>query len=95
MKQESAIAAPSTPQHVHGLVQEAMEDEDALIWLHKAWCKGCALCVDVCPKDCLEMDESGLLPRLTDPKLCTSCGMCEYLCPDFAIFVLQLRWQKG
>ncbi|MBM3460548.1 MAG: hypothetical protein FJX76_00410 [Armatimonadetes bacterium] len=93
MKNESGWVAPSTPEHVLGLVEEAMKDDEQLIMLHPDWCKSCALCVDVCPKDCLEMD--GPLPRLTDAKLCTSCGMCEYLCPDFAIHVLKLRWQKG
>lgn len=93
MNNESGLAAPSTPVHVHGLVCEAMERGDQLLMLHEDWCKGCALCVDVCPRHCLEMD--GPLPRLTDPSLCTSCGMCEYLCPDFAIHVLKLRWQKG
>jgi Pyruvate/2-oxoacid:ferredoxin oxidoreductase delta subunit len=93
MKAESSIGPPSTPQHVLSLVEKAMEDPDALIMVHDAWCKGCAVCVDVCPKHCLEMQ--GPLPRLTDAALCTSCGMCEYLCPDFAIHVLQLRWQKG
>jgi len=93
MKAESSIVSPSTPAFVLSLVEKALQDEDELIMLHKDWCKGCAICVDTCPKDCLEMH--GLLPRLTDPALCTSCGMCEYLCPDFAIWVLKLRWQKG
>lgn len=93
MEHECTAARPSTPTHVLGLVEEAMQDDNQLLMIHNDWCKGCALCVDVCPKHCLEMD--GLLPRLTDPKLCTSCGMCEYLCPDFAIHVLKLRWQKG
>ena len=94
MENECALGASSTPAQVLGLVEEAMCDDEKLIMLHEAWCKGCELCVDVCPKHCLEMD-AGQLPRLTDPALCTSCGMCEYLCPDFAIHVLKLRWQKG
>lgn len=93
MKAESSISPPSTPREVLSLVERAMQDEGELIMVADAWCKGCAICVDVCPKDCLEMQ--GPLPRLTDARLCTSCGMCEYLCPDFAIHVLQLRWQKG
>ena len=75
------------------LVEQARTDSDERILVYDPWCKGCAICVDVCPPDCLEM--SGPVPRLVDSDACTSCGMCEYLCPDFAIVVLQLRWQKG
>lgn len=51
-------------------------------------CKGCGLCVDVCPKHVLALDEScvnelGYHPiRLTDAAACTSCAMCARICPD-------------
>jgi 2-oxoglutarate ferredoxin oxidoreductase subunit delta len=57
-------------------------------------CKGCSLCVAVCPKRILALDvstvnELGYHPvRLTDPAACTSCALCARICPDtvFAVF---------
>jgi 2-oxoglutarate ferredoxin oxidoreductase subunit delta len=57
-------------------------------------CKGCELCVQVCPKHCLALDESvvnalGYHPvRLTDAAACTSCALCARICPDavFGVF---------
>lgn len=56
-------------------------------------CKGCGLCVDVCPKHVLALDEScvnelGYHPvRLTDAAACTSCAICARICPDAAYTV--------
>jgi len=57
-------------------------------------CKGCELCVLICPKHCLALDETivnalGYHPiRLTDADACTSCALCARICPDavFAVF---------
>ena len=51
-------------------------------------CKGCDLCVQVCPVDVLEMStELNRLgfrfPILLDG--CTGCEMCALICPDFCI----------
>jgi indolepyruvate ferredoxin oxidoreductase beta subunit len=48
------------------------------------WCKGCDICVRMCPEKCLELDEEQIvsIPRPDD---CTGCRICEWLCPDFAI----------
>ncbi len=48
------------------------------------WCKGCDICVRMCPEKCLELDEAQIvtIPRPDD---CTGCRICEWLCPDFAI----------
>jgi 2-oxoglutarate ferredoxin oxidoreductase subunit delta len=58
------------------------------------WCKGCYICVAVCPRKVLEMDEESYLrgfhpvrvARLED---CTACQQCELLCPDLAIAVTE------
>jgi 2-oxoglutarate ferredoxin oxidoreductase subunit delta len=56
-------------------------------------CKGCGLCVDVCPKHVLTLEpsfvnEHGYHPvRLTDPAACTSCALCARICPDTAFTV--------
>ena len=57
-------------------------------------CKGCSLCVAVCPKRVLTLDVStvnllGYHPvRLADAAACTSCALCARICPDmvFAVF---------
>lgn len=48
------------------------------------WCKGCDICVRMCPEKCLELDENQLV-RVSLPDRCTGCRICEWLCPDFAI----------
>jgi 2-oxoglutarate ferredoxin oxidoreductase subunit delta len=59
-------------------------------------CKGCRLCIDVCPKHVLALDETfvnglGYHPvRLTDPDLCTSCALCARICPD-AVYTIYAR----
>ncbi|MBI3994146.1 MAG: 2-oxoacid:acceptor oxidoreductase family protein [Candidatus Lambdaproteobacteria bacterium] len=51
-----------------------------------AWCKGCDICVKMCPERCLRLNAHQVV-ELTDPALCTGCRICEQLCPDFAITV--------
>ncbi len=56
-------------------------------------CKGCGLCVDVCPKHCLALDTGtvnglGYHPvELTDATACTSCALCARICPDVVFSV--------
>ena len=53
-------------------------------------CKGCGLCVSVCPKKILELGEDlnskGYHPaRITDQEKCIACAMCAVICPDTVI----------
>ncbi len=50
------------------------------------WCKGCDICVKMCPERCLALNGNQVV-ELTDPAACTGCRVCEWLCPDFAITV--------
>ena len=54
------------------------------------WCKSCSICVAFCPPEALTADEVGT-PRLTHPEKCTGCGLCEMMCPDFAIEVFKQK----
>jgi 2-oxoglutarate ferredoxin oxidoreductase subunit delta len=59
-------------------------------------CKGCGLCVDVCPRHVLVLDPVVVNPlgyhpvRLTDAGACTSCALCARICPD-AVFTVYAR----
>lgn len=55
-------------------------------------CKGCGFCVEFCPKQVLEVSDDfnakGYhIPKVVEGGVCVACGMCERICPDFAIFV--------
>ena len=56
-------------------------------------CKGCGLCVSVCPKHILRLDESrtnlkGYHPSaIIDQSLCIACCNCARICPDSVITV--------
>ena len=59
-------------------------------------CKGCGLCVSICPKHVLELEVRIVNPlghhpvRLTDASGCTSCALCARICPD-AVFAVYAR----
>lgn len=59
-------------------------------------CKGCGLCVSVCPKQILRLDETvtnikGYHPSgIFDPESCIACGNCARICPDSVITVQRI-----
>jgi len=60
----------------------------------RARCKGCELCVRYCPRDVLEIsDEMNAKgyhpPRAVHPELCVACHLCELLCPEFCIYIVE------
>ncbi len=52
----------------------------------RSWCKGCNICVAVCPERILVLDRHEIAV-LSDPDRCTGCGLCARMCPDLAIEV--------
>ncbi len=54
--------------------------------INATWCKGCDICVKLCPERCLTLNDQQVA-LLTTPEACTGCRVCEWLCPDFAIEV--------
>ena len=62
--------------------------------IDKDRCKGCGLCVLVCPKNVLEMSTEvsakGYFPAYqARPEDCIYCAMCCTMCPDVAITVTE------
>lgn len=55
--------------------------------IRREWCKGCGICVALCPKQVLELDAEGK-SKPVRPKDCICCRMCELRCPDLAITVV-------
>ncbi|KPJ53292.1 MAG: hypothetical protein AMS16_05425 [Planctomycetes bacterium DG_58] len=56
------------------------------------YCKGCKLCIDVCPKGALRMSgklsPAGLeIVEWDGTKGCTACLLCTTMCPDAAITI--------
>jgi 2-oxoglutarate ferredoxin oxidoreductase subunit delta len=55
-------------------------------------CKGCGLCVAVCPKNVLELakevNAKGYFPAYqARPEDCIKCAICCSMCPDVAITI--------
>ena len=56
-------------------------------------CKGCELCINVCPMKILSLDKSKLNAKgyhaamVTEPEKCTGCASCALMCPDSVITV--------
>ncbi|MEG2174808.1 MAG: 4Fe-4S binding protein [Oscillospiraceae bacterium] len=53
--------------------------------INKKWCKGCGICVTLCPKQVLGIQDEKV--EIVNAEACIKCHLCEYRCPDFAIFV--------
>ena len=57
-------------------------------------CKGCGLCVEVCPKHVLEIakevNAKGYFPAYqARPEDCVFCTTCCIMCPDVAITITE------
>lgn len=67
-------------------------------------CKGCDLCINLCPKEVFkETEDIGSkgfkLREVTTPENCSNCGLCNYFCPEGAIVLngeslLDEFWKK-
>ena len=88
---EAPILRTPAPARAHG---DILVDEDR--------CKGCGLCVAVCPKHVIELS-GRFTPRGYHPaalitfsnaqpqERCTGCMLCSTICPDAAITVYRLQ----
>ncbi len=62
------------------------------ISVDKNHCKGCELCVQVCPMKIISMSKEITVrgyfyAQVHDPSRCIGCQLCAIQCPDVAITV--------
>jgi 2-oxoglutarate ferredoxin oxidoreductase subunit delta len=72
---------------------------DTNIVIYRHFCKGCEICVEVCPKGVLKMVVAtdrweGAMVEVVDVEACNACMLCEHQCPDFAIEIYNEKKEK-
>ena len=75
------------------LAPQGLKLRDVDIFIIDERCKGCSFCIEFCPKKVFEESKrtnaAGIHPpRVKDSSLCVGCGVCEDICPDFAVFLI-------
>jgi 2-oxoglutarate ferredoxin oxidoreductase subunit delta len=73
---------------------EAQKKKSIKILVSEELCKGCGICISLCPLKVLsksvELSPHGVyVPIPTNINKCTSCRICEYYCPDLAIHIIK------
>jgi 2-oxoglutarate ferredoxin oxidoreductase subunit delta len=68
------------------------EEKGHKITILEEWCKGCTICVEVCPTDVLKMESvgtrwQGSIAVVIDADACIACMQCELQCPDFSLLI--------
>ena len=55
------------------------------IAIHERACRGCELCVDLCPTKVFGFDQDRRLCRVEHEEDCIACLSCAYICPSHAL----------
>ena len=61
--------------------------------INEVLCAGCGFCAEFCARGCIDMStdkfnaKGFLLPLFSVPDRCNACGICAWMCPEFAIEV--------
>ncbi|MBQ1396106.1 MAG: 4Fe-4S binding protein [Eubacterium sp.] len=62
-----------------------MGKKNKTLMIDPRWCKGCGICVALCPMKALEL--VGEKVALKQDGNCVLCGTCELHCPDYAVWI--------
>ncbi len=54
-------------------------------------CKGTGICVDVCPRNCYELDTNKRKITMPRQKYCVQCGACIVQCPFDALYFINRK----
>jgi 2-oxoglutarate ferredoxin oxidoreductase subunit delta len=58
-------------------------------------CKGCGLCVVVCPRESIavskESNQNGYFPAQAQGAACTGCAQCAIVCPEG---IIEVAWDQ-
>lgn len=70
------------------------------IEVNEIYCKGCGICVSVCPQESIALDQDRLTSKGYHPvtlvsENCTGCGICAVVCPDAALTVFREAVNKA
>ena len=57
-----------------------------LVTINVKWCKGCMICVEMCPVKILELNSS-FKAEVKDMGRCIGCMNCSNYCPELAVTV--------
>ncbi|MGD2058857.1 MAG: 4Fe-4S binding protein [Anaerolineales bacterium] len=67
------------------------------VYLIRERCKGCNLCVELCPREALEVSPDTNAKGYHYPQLkngsdydCVNCEFCAMVCPEFAIYTVEV-----
>jgi heterodisulfide reductase subunit A2 len=90
---ETIAQAQAAVSRAGGILSKAVMKLDSIKSYVTANCDGCALCVDTCPYQAINLidyvADDGQSKRKIETKnaLCKGCGVCEATCPKLGVFV--------
>jgi 2-oxoglutarate ferredoxin oxidoreductase subunit delta len=68
------------------------------VYLIAERCKGCNLCIELCPRDVLQISSQINAKGYHYPEIaagkessCVHCDFCTMVCPEFAIFTVEVE----
>ena len=69
------------------------------LWIDERYCKGCMICVEECPTKAIGSSDTinakgYIIPVENDMAKCNACGLCELMCPDFAIAIEEISSEE-